>query len=99
MRTSKFTPEQMVHILRVGDSGMPVVERLTGSAALISMSPIPFFRFPLRLRVLRFPLLLLTPRLRMLLLRLLLSLRLLRMGLPLLLWLLLSLGLLRMGLL
>jgi putative transposase len=26
MRTSKFTPEQMVHILRQGDSGVPVVE-------------------------------------------------------------------------
>ena len=26
MRTSKFTPEQMVHILRMGDSGVPVVE-------------------------------------------------------------------------
>ncbi|HWP67167.1 MAG TPA: transposase [Candidatus Limnocylindria bacterium] len=26
MRTSKFTPEQMVHILRQGDSGLPVVE-------------------------------------------------------------------------
>ena len=24
MRTSKFTPEQMVHILRMGDSGVPV---------------------------------------------------------------------------
>ena len=27
MRTSKFTPEQVVHILRQGDSGVPVVER------------------------------------------------------------------------
>ena len=26
MRTSKFTPEQMVHILRQGDSGVPIVE-------------------------------------------------------------------------
>ena len=26
MRTSKFTPEQMVHILRQGDSGVPVAE-------------------------------------------------------------------------
>ena len=26
MRTSKFTPEQMVYILRQGDSGVPVVE-------------------------------------------------------------------------
>jgi putative transposase len=26
MRTSKFTPDQMVHILRQGDSGVPVVE-------------------------------------------------------------------------
>ena len=26
MRTSKFTPEQMAHILRQGDSGVPVVE-------------------------------------------------------------------------
>jgi alpha-1,2-mannosyltransferase len=26
MRTTKFTPEQMVHILRQGDSGVPVVE-------------------------------------------------------------------------
>src|SRR4029077_12439001 len=26
MRTSKFTPEQMVHILRQGDGGVPVVE-------------------------------------------------------------------------
>jgi len=26
MRTSKFTPEQMVNILRQGDSGVPVVE-------------------------------------------------------------------------
>ena len=26
MRTSKFTPEQMEHILRQGDSGVPVVE-------------------------------------------------------------------------
>jgi hypothetical protein len=34
MRTSKFTPEQMVHILRQGDSGVPVVEpsqRVTSS--------------------------------------------------------------------
>jgi putative transposase len=26
MRTSKFTPEPMVHILRQGESGVPVVE-------------------------------------------------------------------------
>jgi hypothetical protein len=26
MWTSNFTPEQMVHILRQGDSGVPVVE-------------------------------------------------------------------------
>ena len=26
MRTSKFTPEQMVHILRQGDSGVPIGE-------------------------------------------------------------------------
>ncbi len=26
MRTSKFTPEQMVHILGQGDSGVPVAE-------------------------------------------------------------------------
>ena len=26
MRTSKFTPEQMVHILRQGDGGVAVVE-------------------------------------------------------------------------
>jgi transposase-like protein len=26
MRTSKFTPEQMVHILRQGDGGVPVAE-------------------------------------------------------------------------
>jgi putative transposase len=26
MRTSKFTPEQMVQILRQGDGGVPVVE-------------------------------------------------------------------------
>jgi putative transposase len=34
-RTSKFTPEQMVHILRQGDSGVPVVElcRSTASAS------------------------------------------------------------------
>jgi dihydrofolate reductase len=30
MRTSKFTPEQMVHILRQGDSGVPVVEPTGG---------------------------------------------------------------------
>jgi len=26
MRTSKFTPEQMVHIFRQGESGVPIVE-------------------------------------------------------------------------
>jgi len=26
MRTSKFTPEQMVHIVRQGDSGVPIGE-------------------------------------------------------------------------
>ncbi len=35
MPTSKFTPEQMVHILRQGESGVPIVEVCRQSPAAV----------------------------------------------------------------